>query len=335
MRILYIDAWDWTEDYSIYPKVYGSAPIFARYAKELLNRGGDQFMLCCHENCFRNLRPGENLSACVPLSSAQCLALQSGQPLKTVVRGADQAHLVVYHSSHYDLNMAGLEVPLAFWSPCSEPRKRMARHSLFYNDNKALQGYSYRVTIGRYVTDHYVPTPKEDFVFQCSRIGPLLNQIHVAKFCLEYGVRGIFAGRPNPDYLLQAYIDGKTTVYLGEISTEENLELCQRARLYTLCQTPPVAPFSISAIEALASGTPVCAPRDGGFSSIIQDGVNGFFWNGHNLPEIWEASKHIKQEDCWESALRFSHRAMCASFRAAFVEVLKNHQRDLGLTWRS
>ncbi len=181
--------------------------------------------------------------------------------------------------------------------------------------------------IGTFVGETFTDFSKHPYIFQCSRLCEVMNQIHVARFCLDNGIQGVFAGRPNPDYPLKDYIDGKTTHFLGEIPYGNKMRLYSNATLSTLCQTEAM-PFSLSAVESLSAGTPICGPQAGGFLQLIQPGVNGFFWNGSNLKAIWEGAQRLSPRHCYTSAKTWSHKEMVASFRAAFKEVIKNHLFD-------
>ena len=48
-----------------------------------------------------------------------------------------------------------------------------------------------------------------------------LSSIEIAKECIKYKIKGIFAGTIGKDYELMDYIDNINTFFLGEISDNE------------------------------------------------------------------------------------------------------------------
>ncbi len=70
-------------------------------------------------------------------------------------------------------------------------------------------------------------------------------------------------------------VDGERIVYLGEVNDEEKRELFANARAFLFPVVWP-EPFGIVMIEAMASGTPVVALRDGSVPEVVRHGVDGF-----------------------------------------------------------
>ena len=71
------------------------------------------------------------------------------------------------------------------------------------------------------------------------------------------------------------HVDGDQIVFLGEVTDDEKRELFAGARAFVFPILWP-EPFGIVMIEAMASGTPVLALRDGSVPEVVEDGVNGF-----------------------------------------------------------
>jgi len=143
--------------------------------------------------------------------------------------------------------------------------------------------------------------------------------IDIAKECIKYGIKGIFAG-PIRDYPLLDYIDNKNTFYVGILSEEDKLNYTKKAKLYTLPLKWEVA-FNQSAIEAGGLGTPILATKKGWFNEYIKENINGFFYDGTNFLECYQKSDKIDQRLCWESAKEFSIENMINSFYKAFNEI--------------
>lgn len=332
MRIAYFDVWDHYEDYSVNPKRYGSAACFARYAKEYLNNETDSFVLICNERNIVGLEDFENKRMCMGLSNKQCDALRQGIPIHKIVTQIEKSDVFLQHNPFARINLQGLEsIPVAFWGTQSQVGEHVPpiRHTFFYNPNQVPEGYSYRVKIGPFVPDEFKQIRERgDFIYQCGSICTRNNQIYVAEWCRKNNVMGVFAGPIELNYPFLDLVDNHVINYVGEISMERSRKLFSAARLVTLCQTETM-PFSLTAVEALAMGTPVCAPNKGAFSYLLQHGTNGFFWDGNNLSEAWEWSKFANPIQCWMSAKPYSHNEMIKSFRTALGQVVENHHKDI------
>ena len=71
------------------------------------------------------------------------------------------------------------------------------------------------------------------------------------------------------------HIDGEQIVYEGEVSDQRKRELFAHAHAFLFPITWP-EPFGLVMIEAMASGTPVVALRQGSVPEVVDDGVTGF-----------------------------------------------------------
>ncbi len=89
-------------------------------------------------------------------------------------------------------------------------------------------------------------------------------------------------------------------VPLGWCAHQETLALYQQADIVVV---PSVweEPFGLVAVEAMATGRPVCASRVGGLQSIIQEGETGLLFEGGNAVQL---------ADCLEKLL--DSPALCA-----------------------
>lgn len=87
---------------------------------------------------------------------------------------------------------------------------------------------------------------------------------------------------------------GGTVEYLGEVGTEEKLELLAGAT----CLLNPIAwpePFGMVMLEALACGTPVVTTSCGAAPEIVDDGVTG--WICSDETELVHALGHLAEID--------------------------------------
>ncbi len=309
------------EDYSIHPKRYGGGAVFARWMKEF-----DDFSIATVPAAFDNITSEENKNGLIPLSPDQIARITSGEKLQEVAPETADFDLVIHHHTHLYVN-TGSTKQLIWALGREEFIHPLNSNLLLYNDFQAPRIQNpdtkiFKFTLGTQLPPSCPRAEKEDFIFQCSRHVDIFNSIYVASFCLRHGIKGVFAGPIAAGYDLGAFIDGKTTIYLGEITEAEKLDWSARARLYTLIHNWPT-PFSLSAIEALGQGTPVACTDIGFWPSLIEEGRNGYFvHNDAELLGAWEDSKNIRSADCYRSALPYSHHVMIDSLFRAFDAVL-------------
>jgi len=327
MRIAYLDAQvnNPREDYSLNPKGYGGAACFARYAKLMLNGWDDQFFIFGSAENFKNVPNHENILNCIIVSDENWSAMRNGAPIKDFIPEAETFDIFVYHHDCMTFNMSGLKGKLVHWALMGDSGAQhpSTPYTLLYRPGEqARYGRGFPIVIGKYIHDYFPPHYEEqNLIFQCSRHDGHMNSIEVAKFCLENSVRGVFAGPILDNYPLLNYIDNKTTHYLGLISEEEKTEWLRKATASTYLHTWNTA-FNLSAVESLSLGTPIITSKRGCFEYLTQEGINGYYWNGSNLKEIYEKCKTLDKVKVWESAKRFSHKAMVDSFYKAFEQIL-------------
>ena len=206
------------------------------------------------------------------------------------------------------------------------------------------------------------PEKKSDFIFQCTRHDRQTNTMEVIHQCKKNKIDFIFGGPVMEDSLGIPYpgIDRKWypcllnvkggvgdncdyVKYIGNtVSEEEKLNLCQESRLTTyLFERNPS--FNLSVIESLSVGTPILAPKkllpertpleimpnnteiiedDQFFRSVIVEGETGFYYDGDNFLDCYEAAAEVDPEKCWEMARNFSLDKMIDSFTEAIENVM-------------
>lgn len=328
MKIAYFELGivDYLEDYSVSPKVYGGAPIFARWAKELLNDSENEFWLFGPERSFENLKDTERKDRCVIMSDAVLEALRRKEPITRHIAGIGRFDIICHHHTHEWINKEGLNIPLVHWAGFGggESGHSLNDYTLLYTPNaKSRYGEKFKaIKIGKPVPKDFQESAKEDFIFQCTRHDEHMGSVEVAKQCLSNGIKGYFAGPISKGCDLMDFIDGKTTFYLGILDEESKMKWSRRAVLTTYLHNWET-PFNQSVIESLSVGTPILAKNVGFFKYILKEGVNGFVFNGSNFKASFEAASKLKQRDCWESAKDYSVEAMIESFKKAFQEIIE------------
>jgi hypothetical protein len=173
-------------------------------------------------------------------------------------------------------------------------------------------------------------------VMQDQEIGCILPGIEDVKWypCL-LGVEG---GVPNK----KGETD-KNIKYMGnQIPEKEKLSLSQEARLNSfLFKRNPA--FNLSVIESLSVGTPILVPKellpertasdimpehteiiedDQFFREVVIEGETGFFYDGDNFKDCYDAALDIDPQKCWEMARNYSLDKMLDSFSEGIKQVM-------------
>jgi len=317
MKIAYLDLNypDHFEDYSTFPKRYGGGSVFARWAKEYLNDGEDVFHIYADEKCFDNTTLSESCF-CFDLDWESRNEIRNGAAIERFVMG--EYDLFVTHHINLHLNTPK---PQCCWSlGWREQLHPENKHLLLYNDFQDPM-------IRSEATIHYIqigkPIPKfnvyekEPFMFQCSRHTPVFGSIEVAHFARATGIPFYFGGPIDKGYPILDYVDNKSVFYLGVMDEKEKIDWTKKARLYPMKHTWHT-PFNLSAIEALSYGSPIACNDVGFWSSLIKEGVNGFYGD---LEDAWDKSETIDQKDCYDSAAKYSIPNMIDSFREVFEKL--------------
>lgn len=146
--------------------------------------------------------------------------------------------------------------------------------------------------------DRFTPPPKGE------RAGYILWGRHVPykrfdlaiKAATQIGAPLIVAGA-GPDTERLKSLASPSVTFVGRVSDEELVRLAQSAQAFLF---PNEEDFGISAVEALAAGTPVIAYHKGGALDIIQHGETGLFFEEQTVESLVAAMQTfeaIKQKD--------------------------------------
>jgi glycosyltransferase involved in cell wall biosynthesis len=143
------------------------------------------------------------------------------------------------------------------------------------------------------------------------------------------GRRLIIAGVVQPhcaDYFrerIEPEVDGEQIVYEGEVSVERKRELFAHAHAFLFPIVWP-EPFGLVMIEALATGTPVVALRQGSVPEVLDDGRTGFIRDDldgfvaavERVPEIDPRTCRREVEE------RFSVARMVSDYEAIYERLV-------------
>ncbi len=98
----------------------------------------------------------------------------------------------------------------------------------------------------------------------------------------------IVGSGPDTERLRQ--LAGPTITFTGRVSDEELVQLAQHAEAFLF---PNEEDFGISAVEALAAGTPVIGYAKGGVLDIVQDGETGILFDEQTVDGLIAAIKRF------------------------------------------
>ena len=140
--------------------------------------------------------------------------------------------------------------------------------------------------------DRFTPAPKGE------RSGYVLWGRHVpykrfdlaVEACNQLGVPLTIIGSGSDTARLQK-LAGPTVKFVGRVSDAELVRLAQSAEGFLF---PNEEDFGISAVEALAAGTPVIAYAKGGALDIVQDGETGVLFNEQTVESLVAAIKRFE-----------------------------------------
>jgi len=98
----------------------------------------------------------------------------------------------------------------------------------------------------------------------------------------------------GPDTERLKKLAGPTITFTGRVSDEELVKRAQSAKAFLF---PNEEDFGISAVEALAAGTPVIAFAKGGALDIVQDGETGVLFKEQTVDSLIQAIKKADKID--------------------------------------
>lgn len=140
--------------------------------------------------------------------------------------------------------------------------------------------------------DKFTPPPKgeRDGYVIWGRHVPYKRFDLAIKAANQLGAKLTIAGA-GPDTERLKSLAGPTVKFVGRISDEALVKLAQTSKAFLF---PNEEDFGISAVEALAAGTPVIAYKKGGALDIVQDGETGVFFEKQTVKSLVEAMKRFE-----------------------------------------
>lgn len=162
---------------------------------------------------------------------------------------------------------------------------------------------------------------KEDYYVAASRLVPYKRiDLLVEAFSLMPDLRLVVAGEGPEEKNLRKKA-GKNIEFLGFQEDVSLKRLLQKAKGFVFAA---VEDFGILPVEAMASGTPVIALREGGVKETVKEGLSGSFFEEASVRAICEAVRRFEKQEfdpkiVRVQAERFSKERFQREFRG-FVE---------------
>lgn len=323
LRVAYIDVGVSSEEYGLFPTKYGGGAVVSRYLKE---DNEIDFHIFAPKESFDNLTGKDRIDRCFILPQDVCEALKRGYPIDKI-KGLDinSFDLVLHGHTCASLYRGNYRGPICHWSGFDGAAGNSNNDYILLYDPSFRAQFGEKVKyvkIGKPVPATFIPSIKDNYIFTCSRHDDHMASINIAKACLSSGIKGVFVGPIHHNYPLMDYIDGKTTIYIGEIGEENKLDFCRHATLFALLLEWE-APFSQSLIEAQGQGTPIYVNKRGPFlESYLKHTINGFDASLFTLEQAFHSARTVDmQRECWEAASQYSVPVMVSSFKKAFYEI--------------
>jgi len=173
-------------------------------------------------------------------------------------------------------------------------------------------------------------TEKDDYLLAFGRVCAEKGFDLAIEAARRTGRRLIMAGALQERYVdyfharVEPYVDGEQIVYEGEVSVARKRELFAHAHAFLFPIVWP-EPFGLVMIEALATGTPVVALRQGSVPEVVADGVTGFVRDDFEsfvaaIARVGEIDPRACRD---EVEARFSIRRMVEDYDAIYRRLLE------------
>jgi glycosyltransferase involved in cell wall biosynthesis len=335
---------------SVPPKQYGGTERVVSYlTEELVRRGHDVSLFASGDSKTRaKLIPCSETSLRISSKCVDSLAYHF-MMLERVMKYADDFDLLHFHIDylHYPLSSRNsythlttlhgrLDIPELV--PLYEEYYDVPVVSISDSQRTSLPHANWVGTVyhGLPRAFHSIDDRSRDYLAFLGRISPEKRVDRAIQIALQSGLEIKIAAKidkNDKEYFedsIQPLFDNPFVTYLGEINEEEKKEFLSGA-LALLFPIDWEEPFGLVMIEAMASGTPVIAWRNGSVPEIIEDGVNGFIVE--SIEEAITLLKNIHSFDhkrCQQVfEKRFTARRMADDYCAIYENLLAKKYRKI------
>ena len=164
-----------------------------------------------------------------------------------------------------------------------------------------------------------------DYLAFLGRISPEKRPDRAIEIAIKAGIKLKIAAKVDKadqgyfDTMIKPMLDHPLVEFIGEINESQKCGFMAGA-LALLFPIDWIEPFGLVMIEAMSSGTPVIAWRNGSVPEIIDDGVSGHIVN--SIDEAVEAARNAKRlsragvRECFKQ--RFTAAEMARNYVSAF-----------------
>jgi len=169
-----------------------------------------------------------------------------------------------------------------------------------------------------------------EFLLWAGRIVDKKGPLEAILTAKKLGLPLILAGNiTEPNFFnhkIKPQIDGQKIKYVGELSQGQLVKYYQKAKCL-LCPVKWNEPFGLTAIEAMACGTPVVAFSNGGLKETIANGKTGFLVSQKQgvagLVEAVKKIDSIKRIACRARVEnRFSSQIMAQNYEKIYNKII-------------
>ncbi len=169
----------------------------------------------------------------------------------------------------------------------------------------------------RYFSEGNTEEAKEPYFLILSRLSAWKKIDIAIQACNELNVRLLIAGE-GPDKKRLEKMAGGNVRFLGYVTEEEKKKLLKNCLALIFPQSED---FGITPLEAMASGRPVIAYKDGGALETLTEGKTGEFFYPQTKEALsvviskFDPRKYLK-DDCISRALQFDKSVFLSSLKA-------------------
>lgn len=176
----------------------------------------------------------------------------------------------------------------------------------------------------------FLPAGERDhYLLVLARICADKGQHHAIEVARRAGIKLVIAGKVDPgseEYFeteVAPHLDGRQVTWVENVSGREKTRLLAHAAALLAPITWP-EPFGLSMVEAMVSGTPTIAFRQGAAPELIDEGKTGFVVD--TIDEMVAAVRNVGAIDPARCSLlarnRFSPDAMVEAYLRVYERVL-------------
>ncbi|WP_326809683.1 glycosyltransferase [Streptomyces scopuliridis] len=132
------------------------------------------------------------------------------------------------------------------------------------------------------------------------------------------------SNRPFFDHDIAPLLDGDRSRWIGEVGGQDKTDLLRNAAVL-LCPVRWNEPFGLTAVEAMAVGTPVVALRRGGLAETVEDDITGVLVDDpDDLPAAIDRAAALDREQCARRARqRFAPEHAAAAYQRLYTDLVE------------